>query len=63
MLEKVKDYDFRIKFWNKCTYTATGIIILLGVISGILAFTIRPHEEFGRIDRRNVISQIQTDWT
>ena len=62
MLVRVNDKESRIKFWNKCTLTATVTIIILGVMSGLLAFTIKPHEEFGRIDRRNVISQIQTDW-
>ena len=52
----------RIKLWNSISCCVTLTNVSLCGLAILFAYSINPPEELGRIDRRNVISQVIVDW-
>ena len=50
------------KCWRIQSCIVTLTTILLAMLGLFFSLRIEFHEEFGRIDRRNVIAQIEKDW-
>ena len=62
MVGETENASARTKLWRQISCCVSLTNAILSVIACIVAITITPHEELGRIDRINVISQIETDW-